>query len=409
MTDASTQRRVLVLDGDSQASRSVVTSLGSRGVDVSVGNDARGSVCGHSRYVDREFVHPDPATRPKEFVDALAGFLADTDHFAVLPTRDDTSIVVAEHKDRLEDTGTVVGVEDWPRFERALDKAVTFDVAADLSVPTPETHAPDSYDDVLAIADDLSYPVVVKPRSKHVADPDGRLYSHEVGDENYARTPIDLRRTYRNLLQTDALRHSLPLVQEYVPGRTTTTVGVADDGDLFAHFQELRLRTTPASGGNSTLITGFRDDTMLSYAREVVDALDWTGPVQVEFMRTPDDEFYLIEVNGRYWGSTPLAVASGVDVPWLHYSLLADDPIEVPDKYRDDVVQQRLLYGDLKWLGEQLGDGNVGAVRQFLAALVDADQVFVSRDDPGATVAALRQAIRLVGRTAYERVVDGLR
>jgi len=54
----------------------------------------------------------------------------------------------------------------------------------------------------------------------------------------------------------------------------------------------------------------------------VVDALGWTGPIQVEFMWTPDDEFALIEVNGRYWGSTPLAVASGVDIPAVHYALL---------------------------------------------------------------------------------------
>ncbi|MFC3476449.1 carboxylate--amine ligase [Halobacterium litoreum] len=400
-------RRVLVLDGDSQASLSVVSSLGSRGVAVTVGNDAPNSVGSHSRYVDSEFVYPDPAVEPAAFADELRAFLDDTDHFAVLPTRDDTTTVVSRHKRRLAATDTVVAVEDWPRFRRATDKERTFELAGDLDVPTPDTRAPESLADAASMAGDLPYPVVVKSRSKHVADSDGRLYTHEVGDSDYARTPLELVSTYRRLLAADAgTRSEPPIVQEYVEGQTTTTVGVADAGEFLAHFQELRLRTTPASGGSSTLITGFKDETMREYAGEVVAALDWTGPIQVEFMWTPDDEFYLVEVNGRYWGSTPLAVASGVDIPWLHYSLLTGERPEIPETYRDDVVQQRLLYGDLKWLGEQLEDGNVAAVGPFLRALWTDDQVFVRPDDPMTTVAALRQAAEL-GAGAVRDAVTG--
>lgn len=390
------QTRVLVLDGDSQASLSVVASLGSRGVDVTVGEVDANSIGSHSRYVDREFVYPNPRKRPVAFADELAAFLEETDHFAVIPTRDDTTTVVARNKQRLADTDTAVGVEDWERFERVADKARTFEFAADLGVPTPDTRTPESLADVEAFAEDLPYPVIVKSRSKHVADDDGRLYTHEVDSDDYADSPAELLETYRRLLHaSEGTRSEPPLVQECVPGQTTTTVGVAEDGEFLAHFQERRLRTTPASGGSSTLIRGFRDETMLAHAREVVAELGWTGPIQVEFMWTPDDEFYLVEVNGRYWGSLPLAVASGVDVPWLHFALLAGVTPRLPCLYREDVVQQRLLYGDLKWLAEQLVDGNTRAVASFVHSLATADQVFVRPDDPMTTVGALRQAAEL--------------
>ncbi|WP_336035081.1 ATP-grasp domain-containing protein [Halobacterium yunchengense] len=389
--------RVLVLDGDSQASLTVVASLGARGVDVTVGSDLPHPIGKFSRYVDRSFVHPNPGEQPAAFADQLEAFLADTDHFAVLPTSDDTTTVVARNKGRLAATDTVVGVEDWPRFRRVADKARTFSFADGLDVPTPETRAPESLAEVAAFADDVAYPVVVKSRSKHVADRDGRLHTHEVDDSDYAATPLELVTTYERVLHADeGTRNEPPLVQERVPGETTTTVGVARDGDLLAHFQERRLRTTPASGGNSTLITGMRDETMLAYAREVVAELGWTGPLQVEFMRTPDGEFYLVEVNGRYWGSVPLAVASGVDVPWLHFAVLAGETPRLPDAYREDVVQQRLLYGDLKWLAEQLADDrNPAAVASFAHALATTDQVFVRPDDPATTAAALVEAAGL--------------
>lgn len=397
---------MLVLDGDSQASLCVVSSLGSRGVDVTVGAAAENSIGRYSRYVDREFVYPAPSTRPVAFADELFDFLTRTDHFAVFPTRDDTTTVVSRNKQRLADTGTHVGVEDWERFQRVADKARTFEFATDLDVPTPETHAPASLADVEAIADDVTYPVIVKSRSKHVADSHGRLYTHEVGSNDYAGSPADLLETYERLHNaSDGTRNEPPLVQECIPGQTTTTVGLAREGELLAHFQERRLRTTPASGGSSTLIRGFRDDTMLAYARAVVAEIGWTGPIQVEFMWTPDGEFYLVEVNGRYWGSLPLAVASGVDVPWLHFSLLAGETPCVPGCYREDVVQQRLLYGDLKWLAEQLTDGNPAAIGSFLQALATTNQVFVRPADPMTTLAALRQAAEL----GVEALQDGLR
>lgn len=398
--------RVLVLDGNSQASLSVARSLNERGVTIDVGAVRRGSIGAHSRHVDASFVYPDPATEPEAFIDAVAAHLADVEYEAVIPTRDDTTTIVAEQQDRLAATGTTVGVEDWERFRLVADKARTFEIAADLDVPTPVTRAPESLADVREIADDLPYPVVVKSRSKHVQAEDDKLDTQIVGDDHYADSPAALVDTYRQLLaENDSFQQTPPLIQEYIPGKTTTTVGVADDGEFLTHFQERRLRTTPASGGSSTLIRGFRDERLFEHAAEVVDTLGWTGPIQVEFMWTPDDEFVLIEVNGRYWGSTPLAVASGVDIPAVHYALLTGATPYTPTGYRDDVVQQRLLYGDLKWLDEQLENGEFRALAPFVAALITADQVFVDFDDPGPTLASVRQAAALAG----EGLIDAAR
>ena len=411
MTDRARGRdpRVLVLDGNSQASLCVARSLNRRGVAVDVGAVRRGSIGARSRHVSGSFLYPDPAVAPEPFVDALVDRLTDAEYDAVIPTRDDTTTVVAKFQERLAATGTTVGVEDWDRFRLVADKARTFEMAADLSVPTPTTLAPESVAEAEAVADEFSYPVVVKSRSKHVWAEEDRLDTQLVDDGHYADSPAALVDTYRRLLaENDTFRQTPPLIQEYVPGQTTTTAGVADDGTFVTHFQERRLRTTPDSGGSSTLIRGFRDERLLEHAAEVVDALGWTGPVQVEFMWTPDDEFSLIEVNGRYWGSTPLAVASGVDVPAVHFAQLTGATPEPPSGYRDDVVQQRLLYGDLKWLDEMLGEGNYWAVVPFAASLLGDDQVFFSADDPGPTIAAVRQAVALGAEGLVDAVRDRL-
>ncbi|MFC4552190.1 MULTISPECIES: carboxylate--amine ligase [Halorussus] len=407
MRNESRADGVLVLDGNGQSALAVTRSLGRRGVPVTVASEVERSLGSLSKYADDRFVTP-PMDDAEAYLAALRDHLADADYFAVFPVRDETTALCSKHKADLESTGTLVAAEDWETFERAYDKARLFDLADDLSVPTPETRAPESVAACEEIADDMPYPAVVKPRGKTAWDDDGRLHHYRVSGGNYVDSPAELVETFASMVESDPVLASRPpIVQEYVEGTTVTTVGVADGGDLRAHFQEERIRTTPPGGGNSTLLGALSDPRLTGYAREVLGALDWTGPAMVEYMRTPDDEVYLIEVNGRYWGSLPFAVASGVDVPWLHYSLLRGQPISQPEVYRTDVRQHRLLYEDLEWLRAKLDAGELSAIPEFVRTCATAKQTFVSYEDPLPTLGALWQAATTGTRVLADRVGVG--
>jgi len=386
--------RLLALDSDRQAGLALIRSLGRRGLPVTAAHHEPRSLGMASRHSSGRFLHPDPDEDGPAFVDALEEHLESEEYFAVFPVVDSTTALLAKHKQRLEATGTRVATEDWERFRLAYDKGRTFALAGGLDVPTPATFTPESATEAAAIADSVPYPAVVKSRSKSVWAPDGSHHLHSVSPGDYVEGPEELVERYAAMVANDdALEEYPPIVQEYVPGETTTTVVLADGGEVRAQFQERRLRTYPASGGNSTLLDGIDEPRMAEYARRLVGEMGWTGPAQVEFMRTPEGEFYLVEMNGRYWGSLPLAINSGVDFPWLHYRLLRGLSVPAQAEYRTGVVQRRLLYGDIKWLIEQLTDGNPAAVWPFLAAFLTARHTFVSLRDPAPTLVALRQAV----------------
>lgn len=399
---------VLVLDGNSQAALTVIRSLGQRGVSVTAGGPAPRSLGMLSRYSEGTYVYPDPEQDHEAFVAHLIDHLDQSDYVAVFAVEDALSLVLSRYKERIESTGTTVACEDWETFRRAYDKGTLFELLAPLDVPTPDTYSPSSLSEVAELSGDIEYPVVVKPRSKsHLMEDDGYAVTR-VADENYAASPAELQSTYRRIVRRrDQLREKYPLVQEYVPGTTTTTVALADDGDVVTYFQEKRLRTYPSSGGNSALLTGVDEPTMLTYTGRVLDRLDWTGPVMVEFMETPSGEFYVIEVNGRYWGSLPFAVESGVDFPWLYYlQLRGIDPSPYVDygDYRTDFVQRRLLYEDIQWFCENISEGNVGAVVPFLGAFRRARHTFVALDDPVPTVGALVRTTQLAVQSVTQRL-----
>lgn len=387
---------VLVLDSDGQSALSIVRSLGRHGVRVTAGADRRFALGPHSKYAADTYIHPNPDDDCYAFLDHLQAHIADNNYFAVIPVTDKMTALLSRHKSELERTGTVVAAEDWETFSLVYDKANTFDLATTLDIPVPETFTPESPADLDRIQTELAYPAVVKSRNKSVWTANGTHKLSRVDDTHYVRSPDELLSTYETIrVSSDAFEEYPPLVQEYVPGETQTTVILADEGEIIAHFQERRLRTNPPSGGNSTLLDGVRNRCMFEYAQTLIEQLEWTGPAQVEFMKRPDGAFRLIEINGRYWGSLPLAINSGVDFPWFHYQLLHGERPKYIGNYRTDVVQRRLLYGDLNWLRYNLAEGDLRALGLFCRAFVGPKHTFISGDDPQPTAVALAQAIKL--------------
>lgn len=382
MSDDTTER-MLVLDANRNCTLSFARSLRRHGVDVTAGGRSRVSRAGLSRATDRDYVYPDPTRDTRRFVDHLVGFLEGNDHAAVVPLTDPTTSVLSRHRDEIAATGATPGVEEWETFLAANDKGELADLATELSVPTPDTFVPESLDDVVERAEGLSYPVLVKPRLTSVADADGGYRESRISSVNYAESPTELVSTYRSLLEADADdRRRPPIVQEVVPGTTMATAALADEGDVVACFQEERLRTYPVDGGVGALRAGVREPEMLRHATRVVDALEWTGPIYVEFMKLPGGSFRLIEVNGRYWGSLALAVNSGVDFPWLHYRQLRGESPAHDGHYRTDFKQRRLFYRDVNWLRTKLSRGEYRAVYPFLADFADSREEVLRPTDP---------------------------
>jgi predicted ATP-grasp superfamily ATP-dependent carboligase len=75
--------------------------------------------------------------------------------------------------------------------------------------------------------------------------------------------------------------------------------------------------------------------------------LNWHGVAMAEFkIDSRDGSAKLMEINGRFWGSLHLAIASGVDFPYMLINLLAGIEVPKSKQYRLG-VRCRWLLGDL--------------------------------------------------------------
>jgi len=65
-------------------------------------------------------------------------------------------------------------------------------------------------------------------------------------------------------------------------------------------------------------------------AIQFLDAMHYDGISEIEFMRDPrDGKYKLIEINARFWAWHSLAIAAGVDLPYLLYLDMLGKSVQV--------------------------------------------------------------------------------
>ncbi|MBC7228956.1 MAG: ATP-grasp domain-containing protein [Actinobacteria bacterium] len=127
-----------------------------------------------------------------------------------------------------------------------------------------------------------------------------------------------------------------------------------------------RVREYPPTGGASSCAESCFDERLLLYGKKMLDALNWHGLAMVEFNRTPDGDYVIMEVNPRFRGSLGLAVASGVDFPYNLVRLARGEDIGEQVEYTIGKRYQWVITKDLRHVAERRS-----SLKGFLADLID--------------------------------------
>ncbi len=398
---------VLVTDAGRGSAVAIIRSLGQAGWRVIAADSETESPGFHSRHVAETFVYPAPATNPEAFYEAVRDFVTRSAVDLVIPVTDAVILPLSRHRDRLP-AKCRLAVPDADQLEVVLDKHKTIELAGRLGIPAPRTQVVGIRDGAPNIQG-LGWPVVLKPRYSRVFRSQGSIESFEV---SYARDSEELATRLRAQVGDVDI-----LVQEYCPGVGHGVGILMHEGRPLAAFQHRRLHEVPVTGGPSALRESVPlDPKMYDATVRLLGAIRWTGLAMVEF-KVGASGPQLMEVNGRVWGSLPLAVLSGVDFPRLLAELYRNGPPapNVPPQLDYRVgVRARNLPLDLIWIASVLRrqravpylsypsrwEGVAGALG-LLDPRVPVDTF--SPDDPGPWLAELpviaRRLTRKFGRS----------
>jgi D-aspartate ligase len=371
----------LVVGGDYQG-LGIVRSLGRRGIDVVVIDDER-SISRFSRYTTAAERVPD--LRDEETtVEALLelGRRRRLDGWVVFPTREETVIALARHRDRL---GRIfrIPTPPWEVTRWAWDKRNTYCRARELGIPTPRDWRVASQADVDAV--DGTPPFAVKPaiKERFIYTTKSKAWRADTREELAARV-----QEAAALVGTDEV-----IVQELIPGggeRQVAYCAFFKDGRADASMTVRRLRQHPPEFGRaSTFVQTVDLPELEEVSLRFLRSIDYYGLVELEYKHDERDGRYkLLDVNARTWGYHTLAQRAGVDFPYLLYADQVGRPRAGAMRTRPGVSWIRLATdvptAVLELAGRRLDwRGYMHSLR-----ISEIESVF-SRDDPRPGVAEL--------------------
>lgn len=382
-----------MLDANQRSALAIIRSLGRRGLTVIAADHQPHPIGAASRYVTASIRYSNPATSPGTFAKDVITAAEQLGIECVIPATDLTTMLLASQPDLCKFVR--LAAPKAGSYEALTDKARLMELAARLAIPAPATRVTRSPAAVVEAANDIGFPVVLKPaRSRYVRG--DRVLSTSV---KIVHDPDGLAEALRN----QEWMGDIPcLVQQFVPGHGAGVFALYGPAGPVAWFAHKRLREKPPTGGVSVLSESVPVDPMMqSTAAKLLSAANWNGVAMVEFRVAGDGTPYLMEVNGRFWGSLQLAIDCGVDFPWLLYQLTRELPVTQPQTY---VVGKRLrwLLGDLdslitnlKLTSSSLG-GKAHAIASFAQSFVDGScrQEILRLNDPKPAIVESRQWVQ---------------
>ena len=305
----------IVLGLETQIGLGVVRELGRAGVPVIGIAQSRHAIGLRSRYLAQRIINEQPRSEAiLEQIRALG------EEFGEIPLLTVSEVNLNWLLNNRQHLGKVKPI--LPKAESlsvVLDKGKTLAVAESVGIAVPRTIEPESLEAIERLADTLSFPVVLKWKDPNSIGPLLSANGISLIKAEYALDAgqlIAIGKRYQPL-------GKWPLIQEYCPGNGLGQFFFMHDGEALRRFQHIRIAEWPPEGGFSSVC----ESLPLTEHAELQDksvallrAIGWEGVAMVEYrLDRQTGKAVLMEINGRFWGSFPLAVQCGAGFALLAY------------------------------------------------------------------------------------------
>jgi predicted ATP-grasp superfamily ATP-dependent carboligase len=334
MGDRAAHPPAILLGADTPIGLTIIRDLGEHGVPVHAIARSRKGIGLYSRWTTRGYLRPPDDDATIELLNRIA---AEQDARYLLAVSEGDLLFIRSAADR----GRLVGLQALVPAAAQLaivgDKAATYAVAQEIGVPVPATWQPRSGPATDEPPEELTFPCVLKWSNPEGV---GRALSARGIELLKAEYCYDRAELVRALARYAPYSH-YPLVQAFCPGSGLGHMIFLDRGEALLRLQHRRISEWPPEGGTSTVCESLPlsiNAELLAKSEALLRRIGWQGAAMVEYrLDARIGRAALMEVNGRFWGSLPLAYHAGVPFGWYTYAVLGLGVRPDPPPYRAGV------------------------------------------------------------------------
>lgn len=313
----STSASVLLLGANNQAMLMVARQLSQIGYAVDVA-DWQNLPVKHAGCLRNYFVLSDILVNTDAFVDDLVIILEKSAYLFMQPVNDAALEVCIKYRAQLSCYVKMLAVPDDDIYTFAHNKYTLLTKCMELNIPVPQFHYIDNPGLTEDLIPQLSFPVIAKPvHSKLIKN--NKLYQFNVKKIYSPEELIDFLREH--VLNVPVM------IQEIVGGVGAGFNVIAKEGSVIAAYQHQRI-SEPVGGGAS----GYRQTVPVNQhglkdlSVKLLHAIKWSGPAMIEYKVYKGVPF-MMELNGRFWGSLSLGIYAGLNYPAILVDLFVNNKV----------------------------------------------------------------------------------
>lgn len=247
-------------------------------------------------YVDKTYQVPYPSAGKEILFERLAYINSIENIDFIFPNFDaELFSYIKLEKKIFEELAIRMCLPTIEQFE-ARHKVNLYEYGVKHNIKVPTAHIIFSPNEIPAIGKKLGFPIVVK----------GKFYD--------AKIAYNDEQAVQHFNKISA-QWGLPIIiQEFVHGTEVNVCGIGDGtGKLMGAVPMRKLYITDK--GKAWAGVTLDDQNLVEITRKMVKNTKWKGPFEMEFMKTTDDEYYLIEINPRFPAWCYLPTGAGQNQP----------------------------------------------------------------------------------------------
>jgi len=273
----------------------------------------------------------------------------------LFPTSDYHASILAKHREELSRHFRF----HWVAAEslgRIVDKAQTSRICHQAGVPVPRTHVTRPEENPAKLAEELSFPCLIKPNRSFNAPFPPKL-------KNFvAKSPDEFLAFYRVHPELMGATVCQQIIEGGDENVFQCTVLVRMSGEAGTVFCARKLRQYRPGYGVMCFGRSEENEVLTAQALRFLRSLQYRGLASLEFKyRAEDGRYYFIEMNPRLPWYNGLFADAGVNIPSLTYLDLAgnDRPEPINARQRNGVYWISFKL-DLGWFVRTRNTGRIG-------------------------------------------------
>jgi len=225
---------------------------------------------------------------------------------AIIPTGTAITNSISQIKEAIElHSRAKVLVEDYSKLQELTDKWRCYKLCDDLKIPYPKTQIVHGFSDMerCITSELIDFPCIIKP-----------IIGTAAVGVHFFKNRNDLDR-FRNQSHTLFRQFGSFVMQDQIQGQLHDVTSCSQNGHILSMLTQQRLVCWKDFGGGGIINRTTYHPLLMEYVKKILYKTRWNGVALWDFIQKENGEFYLLECNPKFWGTTQLTIEAGLNMP----------------------------------------------------------------------------------------------